>query len=195
MVKRQTLYTLRVELLNIEPLIWRRIQVEGKASLAALHHVVQAAFGWSDAHLHEFDVGGRLFGNMKKIDTELREDVLDERKEALSAAAVELGATFGYAYDFGDGWEHRIVVERVDNIDEPMGYARVLAGERACPPEDVGGPGGYDALVTAITSAPESEEAKGYFDWVGVDYDPEQFDRHAANAALLRMAWNGWGTR
>jgi hypothetical protein len=165
MVKRQTLYTLRVELLNIEPLIWRRIQIEGKASLAALHHVIQASFGWSDAHLHEFDVGGRLFGNMKQVDTELREHVLDERKQARSAAAVEVGVTFGYQYDLGDGWEHRIVVERIDSIGEPVGYVRVLAGERACPPEDVGGSGGYDALVATITSAPESEGAKGYFDF------------------------------
>jgi hypothetical protein len=74
MVKRQTLYTLRVELFNIEPLIWRRIQIEGKVRLTALHHVIQAAFGSSEAHPHEFDVGGRLYGNMKQVDTELRED-------------------------------------------------------------------------------------------------------------------------
>jgi hypothetical protein len=195
MVKRQTLNTLRVDILNIEPLIWRRIQIDGKASLVALHHVIQAAFGWSDAHLHKFDVGGRSFGNMKQVDTELREDVSDEREQGLSAVAVEVGETFGYAYDFGDGWEHRIVVERIDSIDESVGYARVLVNERACPLENVGGSGGYDALVAKITSAPESKESKGYFDWVGLDYDPEQFDRHGANAALLRMAWNGWGTR
>src|SRR5260370_37851650 len=170
MPKRQTLYTLRVELLNIEPLIWRRIQIEGKASLAALHHVTQAAFGWSDAHLHEFEVGGRLYGNMKQVDADLREDVLDERKQAIAATVLEVGATFSYQYDFGDGWEHRIVVERIEHIDEPVRYARVLAGERACPPEDVAGPGGYQSLVAAIKNAPGSEEANRYVEWVGVDY-------------------------
>ena len=195
MSKRQTLYTLRIELLNIEPLIWRRIQIEGKASLAALHHVIQAAFGWSDAHLHEFEAGGRFFGNIRHADADLREDLVDERKEAIAVTAVETGASFNYQYDFGDGWEHRIVVERIESIDQRLGYAKVLAGERACPPEDVGGTGGYDALVAAIRNSPSSEEAIRYLEWVGVDYDPERFDRHATNAALLRMAWNGWGTR
>ena len=121
--------------------------------------------------------------------------MLDERKQAIAATVLEVGGTFSYQYDFGDGWEHRIVVERIERIEEPVGYARVLAGERACPPEDVGGPGGYDALVAAIKTAPGSKEANRYLEWVGVDYDPERFDRHAANAALLRMTWNGWGGR
>src|SRR5260370_17573595 len=87
---------------------------------------------------------------MKQSDADLREDVLDERKQAIAATAIEVGTTFSNEYDFGDGWEHRIVVERIERIDEPVGYARVLAGERACPPEDVGGPGGSHAVVPAI---------------------------------------------
>ena len=155
---------MRIELLNIEPLIWRRVQIDGKASLAALHHVIGVAFGWSDAHLHEFDISGRLYGNLKQVNIELQEDVLDGRKQVIAITATEVEAAFSYQYDLGDGWEHRIVVERIEAIDEPVGYARVLAGERACPQEDVGGPGGYAALIACIQGDSTSEEARRYFD-------------------------------
>ena len=104
-----------------------------------------------------------------------------------------MGDHFLYRYDFGDNWTHRVVVERVEPTEEgPSGYAYVAAGERACPPEDVGGASSYMQFVRVTSERPASEEGTALRRWAGEDFDAERYDRHAANAALLRMAWNRW---
>lgn len=184
-------YTLRVELEGVQPLIWRRLLVDGSVSLGSLHHYIQAAMGWTDAHLHEFQIAGQVFATPHPDDDPERR-VSDERHAKLSKL-VKAGDHFVYLYDFGDNWSHRIVVEAVDpERREPTGVAEVAAGERACPPEDVGGAESYMEFVEAITRRRTSEEAQDWLAWAGMDFDPERFDRIAANAALLRMAWNRW---
>ncbi|NMG75927.1 plasmid pRiA4b ORF-3 family protein [Aromatoleum diolicum] len=193
MTEKQTVptYTLRIELEGIEPLVWRRLLVDGNISLSKLHHYIQAAMGWANAHRHEFEIGGKVFADPHPED-DLSRPVSDERRTRLSKL-VKAADHFLYRYDFGDSWSHRVIVEAVSGDEsEPKGYAYVAAGERACPPEDVGGTDQYAEFVEAITKRPGSEEAKDWLQWAGADFDPERFDRIATNAALLRMGWNRW---
>lgn len=196
MPKPTRIYTLRVELRDITPSIWRRIQLEGSDSLRKVHHILQAVFGWTDAHLHEFEIGDKTYVMMDVDDVDGHLDpskTFDDRKTKLEKV-VDKGMSLVYKYDFGDGWEHDIIVEDVEIIEgDPPGYAFVVDGARACPPEDVGGPYGYHEFLATLRRRPNSEEAQHYRLWAGKDFDAELFDRHAANAALLRMASNRWG--
>ncbi|MFL9994206.1 plasmid pRiA4b ORF-3 family protein [Paraburkholderia sediminicola] len=196
MAKFYQLYTLRVQIRDINPPIWRRVRVEGFESLRKLHHILQAAFGWTASHLHEFEIDDKtyaMFDLDDVLDSMDPDNTFDDRKTRLQKVAYP-GVSFLYKYDFGDGWEHDIVVEKIEPIEcEPDGCAHILAGARACPPEDVGGPFGYQGFLDTLRERPDSEEAKDYRRWVGEDFDAELFDRRAANATLLRMAWNRWG--
>ncbi|MDN7899127.1 plasmid pRiA4b ORF-3 family protein [Burkholderia cepacia] len=198
MAKSFQRFTLHVQLQHIEPPIWRRIEVEGTESLRKLHHILQTAFGWEDTHLHDFLIDGMTYA-MFEVD-----DVLDFADSGTSAddrkvrlqKVLKPGSRFLYRYDFGDGWDHAIVVEKVETIEsEPWVAAQVIDGARACPPEDVGGPHGYEAFLSELCNDPNSEEADHYRNWVGPGFDAELFDLRAANATLLRMASNRWGNR
>jgi len=186
-------YRLRVELEGVTPVIWREIWVEGQMSLTQLHHILQAAMGWTDAHLHQFTIAGKTYATPHPEDDSERE-VIDERKVALHKV-LNRDLQFHYDYDFGDSWRHLIRVEEVKPQTNPYGAAYVDAGARACPPEDSGGSGSYQDFLGDLKSRPKSKEVKSFLQWAGKDFDPDRFDRHAANAALLRMAWNHWGER
>lgn len=192
MTKKHSVFTLHIQLLGIEPPIWRRIIADGDTSLGKLHHYLQAAMGWTDSHLHEFRIGDKCYGDLKH-DADGKLGHLDERKVILRRYFEE-SSEFIYQYDFGDNWQHRIVVEQViDHADEPLGVAYVEEGERACPPEDVGGSGEYERFMKCVRENRNSDESRQLLEWAGSDFDPERFDRHSVNAALLRMAWNRWG--
>lgn len=196
MAQKAKIITLRIELEEIVPPIWRRIAVDADITLRELHHVIQAAFGWADAHLHEFTIEGRpyvMFDNPNVLEyIEQRSDKpLDDRKTKLQKLA-RAGLAFDYQYDFGDRWLHKIKIEEIEASAEQMGSAHIIDGQRACPPEDVGGTPGYEDFLREIQD-PSSEQGRDYLRWVGGEFDPEQFDRRSANNTLLRMAWNGWG--
>ena len=185
-------YTLLVELLDIKPAIWRRIHVDGRVRLNALHHILQAALGWSDAHLHEFEIRDTHYGipDLEYPDMEM----LDEKKFRLNQL-LSVGDTCVYRYDFGDDWQHRITVESIEAIDDlnaGAGSTGIENGAGACPPEDAGGAGGYQEMLDAQENAPYGDEAKELREWAGLDFDPERFDRAVANAAIARLLWNGW---
>ncbi len=189
------LYTLRIELQpdEIQPAIWRRLIVDGRVSLAKLHHFVQAAFGWTDAHMHEFTIRDDCFA-MPNADDALDEiESRDERKGYLNRLLAE-GDQFVYLYDFGDSWTHVITVEEIESdVEDPHGQAWVAGGERACPPEDVGGAHGYQGFLETLLVDPHSEEARELRVWADGEFDQDQFDRRAANAAIQRILCNGWG--
>ncbi|OXI78631.1 hypothetical protein CFB50_08460 [Burkholderia sp. AU33423] len=198
MAKSFQRYTLHVQLLYIQPPIWRRITVEGPDSLRKLHHILQAAFGWESTHMHDFLIDGKTYA-MFDVDAALefmdRSKTFDDRKTKLNKV-LRPDSRILYRYDFGDGWDHQIVVESVETIaDESWGESRVIDGARACPPEDVGGAPGYETFLTTLRDRPDSEEADNYRQWVGPGFDPELFDLRAANAALMRLATNRWGNR
>jgi hypothetical protein len=130
--------TLRSEIKHIEPLIWRRVAVRTSMNLMALHKVIQATMGWLDYHLWEFDVDDRKYGIPDPDRPHVRNGATTQLATILTFGMTE----FGYVYDFGDNWEHRIVVEGINPADAGAKYPRFLGGERRCPPEDCGGPPG-----------------------------------------------------
>ncbi|MDD4915357.1 MAG: plasmid pRiA4b ORF-3 family protein [Methylococcales bacterium] len=191
-----SLYTLKIELwpTEIQPVIWRRLEVDGRISLSKLHHFIQAAFGWSDAHLHEFQIHGKAYSLPSPEDQFDDREIQDERKVFLNRLLAK-NDVFTYIYDFGDDWQHIITVEDFIADDEADldGGAYILDGAQATPPEDVGGIPGYQNFIEVITVNPDSKEAQEMRDWAGGNFDPQQFDKRLANAAIYRMMYNGWG--
>jgi hypothetical protein len=177
------IYTLRVELQYIEPLIWRRLHVPTNIPLPRLHSVLQVAMGWTDSHLHSFHIGDRVYSNSEDLE-EL--NMLAEKGQVLGVLMGETIREFSYEYDFGDGWEHRIVVESIGKPVPDWPYPLCVAGERACPPEDVGGIPGYEEFLEAIAN-PDHEEHESMLVWVGGAFDPEGFDINCVNRELRRL--------
>ena len=200
MAKPCKILTLHVQIEDIKPPVWRRIVVDGDITLRSLHHVFQVAFGWTDSHLHEFAIDNtsyQMLDNENVLDFmgEMGDTpVLDDRKAKLQRV-VQPGQEFVYTYDYGNSWRHIVKVEAIEARTEPMYSATILAGKRAGPPDDVGGPGGYAAFLDTITKRRNTDEAIEYLDWVGGEFNPEAFDRRIANNTLARMAWNGWGKK
>ena len=193
-LSKPCLITLRIELVGTTPLVWRRITLDGRSSFANLHHVIQAAMGWHDAHLHQFRINNRYIGVPDPESDAPEWHTEDERKVFLNRVLTD-DTVFTYLYDFGDGWEHRLLVEEYDDSDDLRfgdGDAWVDAGERACPPEDCGGVGGFQDFLEKLEDEPYSDESKELREWAGLDYDPAGFDRQAANAAIKRLLWNRW---
>ncbi|MDO8892329.1 MAG: plasmid pRiA4b ORF-3 family protein [Sulfurimicrobium sp.] len=189
------LCTLRIELHpdEIQPAIWRRMVVDGRVSLAKLHHFIQAAFGWTDAHLHEFTIRDIRYAPSHPHDLVDDIEIRDERKAYLNRL-LDVGDQFVYLYDFGDSWNHPITVEKIESVEgDPHGHAWLEGGARACPPEDVGGAHGYQAFLETVLGKPHSEEAKELLIWAGGTFNAELFDHRAANAAIQRILWNAWG--
>lgn len=185
-------YVLEVTLNEIQPAIWRRVRVPGSATLGQLHDILQRAFGWTDSHLHVFRIGRQVFGVPSPEDFE---PLVDERSVRLDEVAAPRTAIL-YEYDFGDGWEHDIVVERIDRAEASDAPPVCLDGARACPPEDCGGPGGYEDLVGALRNRKHPRHA-GVLDWVDPSWTPEAFDVDAVNAELraLDATWKRPATK
>jgi hypothetical protein len=131
------IFELEIVLEEVQPLVRRRVQVPGEVSLAVLHEVVQSAVGWTNSHLHEFEIAGRRYG-MPDPDWGYQ-DVIDEAKATLFRL-VGQGDRFSYVYDFGDNWNHQITVEKILSPEPGVRYPRCVCGQGACPPEDVGAP-------------------------------------------------------
>jgi len=175
-------YQLHVQLSDIEPAIWRRLTVADSIPLPLLHRVLQVAFGWQDRHLHEFRVGTAAFG---EPDSEFEPPLIDERGVRLNQLLHKPGDHLRYKYDFGDDWDHEVVLEEMRASQEAVSIARCLTGERAAPPEDSGGPNGYTDLVAALSDATHPEHAD-LRRWAE-NYDPEGFDLDQINRQLSRL--------
>ncbi len=178
------IYRLKITLRDISPPIWRRVEVKGNSSLYKLHQVIQESFGWFDSHLHQFIVDGEFYGeSFPDADFELKSG----RRFKLFQAAPAAGDKFLYEYDFGDGWLHEIKVEAIEEAGAGVTYPRCTKGKRSCPPEDVGGPWGYENFLEAIND-PDHDEHEEYLEWVGGSFDPEDFDLKAVNSELKTIA-------
>ena len=160
---------LRISLVDIEPRIWRRVELPLAMTLNEVHQVIQVVMGWSDYHLHEFNIGSATYGPSFPKDE--FGDTEDERMLTLSSIVDQGIKKIRYVYDFGDNWVHEISIgaKRIgaDDIDYPV----FLGGENSCPPEDVGGPLRYDDYLEAI-SDPNHEEHGAMLEWNGEDFDP-----------------------
>lgn len=176
-----TVHQLKVTLQRVRPPIWRRLQIPSDSSPYELHRVLQRAFGWHDAHLHEFEgPRGVRYG---PHDPEAFGPVRNEKKVTLEEALPKEKAKLVYQYDFGDSWMHEILVEKILAPDGAVRYPRCVAGKRAGPPEDCGGAWGYMELLE-IVADPKHEEHDERKEWLGDDFDPEAFDAEAITAAM-----------
>mgnify|MGYP001588873707 CR=1 FL=1 len=178
-----SIYQLKVTLKGSKPPIWRRIQVAGDTKLPKLHRILQIAMGWSDYHLHDFTINGVTFSRPTPEDIY---PVVNEANVKLNQVVVEPRKRFSYQYDFGDSWDHEIVLEKVLQPEEGTKYPRCVAGNLACPPEDVGGIGGYAYFLEAIHN-PNHPEHKNQLEWIGGEFDPEAFDLDTVNSELTRV--------
>jgi len=177
-----SIYQLKVMITGTEPPVWRKVEIPKNANLGTLHDAIQGAFGWYDSHLHEFEIFGSSYGVPDEDDADFGLEVHDERRGKLGNL-VQPGAKFTYTYDFGDSWEHEITVEKIVDAQPGVSYPRCTAAERACPPEDCGGVGGYADFLEAI-SDPTHEEHEGLLEWVGGEFDPDYVDLTGTNKTL-----------
>jgi hypothetical protein len=175
-----TIYQLKVTINDIKPAIWRRLQVKSDIKLGKLHLVLQNALGWTNSHLHQFEIAGERYG--MKDDDDDDDDLLDENRYKLSQVAEEK-QRFIYEYDFGDSWHHTIVVEKVLPVSPVVRYPICTAGARNCPPEDCGGTWGYEEFLAAIADK-KHERHEELLDWIGGPFDPEHFDVDETNRLI-----------
>jgi hypothetical protein len=169
----EAVHQLKVTMSDIEPVVWRRVHVYSETPLSGLHAVIQVAMGWDDAHLYQFGARWEEYGHN------------GHPASAYTVAQLmpAVGDGAGYVYDFGDQWVHHIVVEKIHRPAPNIHYPRCSAGARACPPEDCGGPLGYERTLRAIRSrsGPRYRELR---EWGLHRYDPAKFDREKVNRGL-----------
>ena len=169
-----------VTLQEVEPPVWREIQVPSDYTFWDLHVAIQDAMGWLDYHLHEFEITNPATGDVERIGIPV-EDFLDQQptlpgwEAQISDYFSSENAAASYTYDFGDNWLHTVTLKDVLERNPKMRYPRCVAGERACPPEDCGGPWGYEEFLEAIRN-PHHEEHESMLEWAGGSFDPEAFE-------------------
>jgi Plasmid pRiA4b ORF-3-like protein len=192
---RLSAFEVRIALLDVEPEIWRVLRVPHDIRMDRMHGVLQAAFGWTNSHLHQFhlfNAKGVVQAYVGRPDPDGLDDISsrsppmqDETKRALKDLLAKRGDRIGYEYDFGDGWFHEIALVSVLPQTARLARALCLDGACAAPPEDCGGPPGYDRL-REIMRDPEHREHAEMKDWLG-DCDLEGFDLAVINRALTRV--------
>ena len=173
-------YVVKVTLLGTSPPVWRRILVPREITLRNLHRTLQTVMGWTNSHLHQFILQRQKFSDPRhRVGTK----VADESRTRLGDLIWTAGARLLYEYDFGDGWQHELLLEEVLLGDETF-QQMCVAGKRSCPPEDCGGPQGFAELLQALQDPnhPSHEEAS---EWLG-DFVPESFSTDEINRRLRR---------
>ena len=178
---------LKISLIGVRsPPVWRRVVVPADIPLDRLHDVIQTTLGWLDCHLHAFSAAGVDYGPPDP-DFDLGLDHRDGRKATLARLAPKPGDRLRYAFDFGDDWEHEILVERLLSAEAGVRYPSCTGGSGRRPPEDCGGPPGYAFLREALAD-PDHDEHARMLDWLGLDspaqFDPTAFDVDEVNALL-----------
>ncbi|MBD3221921.1 plasmid pRiA4b ORF-3 family protein [bacterium] len=191
-----TILRIKVELEHIAPAIWRRIEVPSEASFWDLHVAIQDAMGWEDRHLHAFEFGdpGDRQLRLGLPDPDGWENITAGWRRKVRRLLAHPGDTCLYRYDYGDDWEHAVLLEGILLADPDQRYPRCIAGERRCPPEDCGGPPGYADLLAALAD-PDDPEHASTVAWTGGRFDPEEFDpaRVVFDDPGRRRAMLEWG--
>lgn len=182
----ERLYQFKITLLESQPPIWRRIQVKD-SSLDKLHERIQTAMGWTNSHLHQFEIDGERWGDPELLDDGFEDfECVDSTVTKISKIIPKDGKRFQflYEYDFGDGWEHEVLFEGCLKAEKGGRYPACVEGERNCPPEDVGGVWGYAEFLEAIGD-PNHEEHDRMLEWSG-EFDPEEFDAGKTTKVMRR---------
>jgi len=183
----QQIYQIKVTLRYTRPPIWRRLLVPSSLTLERLHDVLQQAMGWDDAHLHEFRIGSKRFGKPDPSGQLMGFPAIgNERTTHLYSVLGKVRAKAIYTYDFGDGWEHVIAVEKVLPPEPGVAYPICVGGKLQGPPEDCGGIPGYYNLLEAIRD-PAHPEHEDMLDWIGYEFNPEAFSVDDANRRLAPL--------
>ncbi len=215
-VRLKSNYQLRIVLKSVKPPVWRRVLVPGDITLAELHQVIQTAMGWADCHLHEFRTQSgvaqvtpadfrraqrnprdlaklvkilraeRAFMPREALAESQDVEAEDEAEVTLAEVCPRINDRLLYAYDFGDGWTHDVIVQKILPVEAGVQFPVCKAGKRACPPEDCGGPWGYERLLEVLSDLRHDEHTT-MLEWVGAHFDPEAFDLQAVNKALAGM--------
>jgi|HubBroStandDraft_6_1064221.scaffolds.fasta_scaffold884335_2 hypothetical protein len=181
----QNIYQIKVTLLGTKPPIWRRLLVPASMTLAKLHDVLQTAMGWAGGHMHEFRTADRHFGIPDPEDRSMGMQVENERSIRLSSVLRSAGTKLIYTYDFGDNWEHAVVLERLlpAQLSLDLEYPICIDGKLACPPDDCGGIPGYYELIEALAD-PEHDRHEEISEWISDGFDPQAFSVENVNRML-----------
>jgi hypothetical protein len=182
-----TILQVKIKLLGVsKPPVWRRLLVPGEIRLDCLHEVIQVAMGWFDYHMHVFSTASGEYG---VPDPEL--GFRDEHQAMLSRLVCEPGDRIRYTYDFGDNWEHEIVLEKVLCAEPEQLYPTCVAGKGACPPEDCGSTSGYEHLREVLAD-PSDDEHASMLEWLELespsDFDAVAFELDAVNDSLAHLS-------
>jgi hypothetical protein len=184
--KGGAIYQFKITLQDIKPAIWRRIQVPD-CTLVDFHDYIQAAFGWDNYHLHQFQIDGTWYSQPDPDGDDFGMEFEDETHVLLSKLLRKSAKRnrWIYEYDFGDSWRHEVLFEGFPPNDPKADFPICIEGKRACPPEDCGGPWGYSNYLAAIAD-PRHEEHKEMLEWRG-PFDPEAFDAEQATMAMRKV--------
>lgn len=181
------IYQIKVTLKGIRPPIWRRILVASNITLDDFHEIVQATMGWMGGHLHLFTASDEQYSHAPFYDSDpsfLDElGAKDSSRVRLNRLVTGEGYKMLYEYDFGDGWEHEILIEKILPMIPNAKLPICIKGKRACPPEDIGGIWGYAEFLEAIKD-PDHPEHETHTEWIGYDFNPDHFDKDAVNTIL-----------
>jgi Plasmid pRiA4b ORF-3-like protein len=178
------IYQLKVTLADLKPPVWRRIEVPD-VSLGELHEILQVVMGWHESHMHQFIVDETYYGRLMPDD--IGPEMEDEARVLLSQIVGDgKRDRLIYEYDFGDSWQHEIVLERTLEPEPKVKYPRCLDGARACPPEDTGGVWGYVDFLEALAD-PKHESHREMKEWIGGKFDPEKFSVDLVNRGLKAL--------
>lgn len=186
-----TIARLEITLDDVKPVVLRRVEVPFDIRLDRLHLILQAAIGWTNSHLYEIrarDVGW----STPYPDQDWGGDFLDARKARLGDALEDVGTkTLKYLYDFGDGWEHTIKIERLIAPEPGILYPRLIEAKGRCPPEDIGGPWGYGEFLEALAD-PSHERHRELKEWFADDFNPHVVgvDWLSEDVAELAQRWS-----
>lgn len=179
------IYQIQIALQGFKPTIWRRILVSSDTLLSELHIIIQVTMGWYNSHLHQFILGRTLYVDASDND-ELWDDLgqTDYKGVRLDDVLKKEKDHIVYEYDFGDGWMHDIILEKILPPDANQTLPYCLAGSMNCPPEDCGGVAGYSEYLK-IRFNPKHEDHESVVEWLGEDFDPEYFNLDEINENLI----------
>ncbi len=185
------IYQIQIALTGFRPKIWRRVLVPSDLLLSDFHKVIQTTMGWTNSHLHQF-IKNRIFYTVKYPGDLTWEEMnqIDYRKKKLRISDLLKAEKekIIYEYDFGDGWNHDIILEKILADDDKANYPVCLSGKMNCPPEDCGGVWGY-ADMLEILKQPDHEEYDSYIEWLGGEFDPEYFNIDEVNKLLRKKGY------
>jgi Plasmid pRiA4b ORF-3-like protein len=176
----KSIYQIKISLSGAKPPIWRTVLVASIINLETFHEVIQLVMGWTNSHLHQFVANNVFYGIP---DDDFGMEIEDETKYKLSHLLKKEKDTIKYEYDFGDSWEHKILLEKILPFDTKTVLPVCIKGKRACPPEDCGGIWGYEELLEIISDSKHPEH-ESMLEWLGGSFDPDEFDLEDINDDL-----------